>query len=353
MASIRKRAGSWQAQVRLQGHPPVARTFDTKAAAYEWAQQVEHDIERGAYDDRSRAESITLGAALDMYAERVTPRKRGAAQERRLIKRLGERLKKLNLAQLPMAAVRATHFVTYRDVRFLDSVTAATVRLELALISHLFSTARKEWGMALDNPIADLTMPKKSQERDRRLTSGEEEQLLVEARRFSEMPQVIILAIDTAMRRGEIAAMQWSWVDWTAGVLKIPANFTKSGKRRMVPLSPRALHALREQQKGAGQDPSARVFKVSINFISIAFARIVQTLGIRNLRFHDLRHEATSRLFEAGLQMVEVASITGHQDYRTLARYTHPDPLYLRGKLGWAKPNEKSKTMMTDPSAAT
>lgn len=321
MASIRKRAGTWQAQVRLKGHPPVARSFDTKAAAYEWAQRVEHDITRGAYDDRSRAESITLGAALDLYAERVTPRKSGAAQERRLIRRLGERLTKLNLAQLPMAAVRATHFVTYRDMRFLDSVTAATVRLELALISHLFTTARKEWGMAVDNPIADITMPKKSQERDRRLLSDEEARLLVEARRFSEMPQIIILAIDTAMRRGEIAAMQWFWIDWTAGVLKIPSSITKSGKRRMVPLS-----------------PPARVFNVSINFISVAFARIVRTLGLPKLRFHDLRYEATSRFFEAGLQMVEVASITGHQDYRTLARYTHPDPIFLRGKLGWAEP---------------
>ena len=207
-----------------------------------------------------------------------------------------------------------------------------TIRIHLALLSHLFNTARTAWGMeSLTNPV-DLVKgqrPKLPSGRDRRLVGDELPRLLAAAQVYGgEIGPIITWAIETAMRRGEIAAMRWEHMDRKARVLLIPE--TKTGTPRRVPLSTAALGVLDVLPRRI----DGRVWAMRPDSISQAFERVCQAAGIEGLTFHDLRHEATSRLFEKGLNPMEVAAITGHKTLQMLKRYTHLKAKDLVGRLG-------------------
>ena len=128
--------------------------------------------------------------------------------------------------------------------------------------------------------------------------------------------QIITLALETAMRRGEIVAMQWDHINWGKATLHIPV--TKTGRPRMIPLTPKAMGVLR-----ALPQDGQKVIPITGNAIRLAWERLKKSAGVTDLRFHDLRHEAISRFFEMGLSVPEVALISGHKDPRMLFRYTH------------------------------
>ena len=317
MASINPRKDrdgitiGWQAQVRRKGFPTQSRTFDKKGSAQAWARQVEGDMERGVFVATSLADKTALADALDRYAREVTSSKKGALQEFRRI----EQWKRHPFAVRPLSNILPHDIAAYRDAR-LKEVSPATARLELALISHIFTIARKEWGIPVTNPVHDVRMPAKSKERDRRLAHGEEEKLLATAKMFRELPEIISLALETAMRRSEIARLTWDRVLLSKRTIILDDG--KSGGRK-VPLSSRAgeiLDSLPRRLDG-------KVFSTGENFITVGFTRICARAGIEDLRFHDLRHEATSRLFEKGLNPMQVAAITGHKTLQMLKRYTH------------------------------
>ena len=178
-------------------------------------------------------------------------------------------------------------------------------------------------------PLAKTARPKIPQGRTRRLQDGEEVRLLEAAKAYGgEIGLIITWAIETAMRRGEIAAMRWEHLDKKARVLLIPE--TKTGTPRRVPLSSKALQVLDTLPRQI----DGSVWSMRADSISQAFERVCKTAGIEGLTFHDLRHEATSRLFEKGLNPMEVAAITGHKTLQMLKRYTHLRAEDLVGRLG-------------------
>jgi integrase len=221
----------------------------------------------------------------------------------------------------------------------------------LALLSHLFETVRKEWGIEVDNPVKKISKPKVDNARDRRL-SAEEERYLMAAlddpgdavktkgkdRRNEWTPKVARWAIETAMRQGEILALDWKHVDLDKGTAHLPE--TKNGTARTVPLSLQAVAIIRPTEKVTPLR-KGNVFPTTASAIKQSFARAVAR-GRRNyvadclaasieplddflvdLTFHDLRHEATSRLADI-FEMQKLMKITGHKDSRMLARYYHP-----------------------------
>ena len=202
-----------------------------------------------------------------------------------------------------------------------------TVRLHLALLSHLFNTARTAWGMeSLSNPV-DLVKgqrPKLPQGRNRRLVGDEQARLLAAANAYGgEIGPIITWAIETAMRRGEIAAMRWEHLDRKARVLLIPE--TKNGTPREVPLSRAAMAILGEKSTVGNTDGltnQAFIWSLRADSISQAFKRVCKAAGITGLTFHDLRHEAASRLGEKAFSPLEVAAITGHKSMQMVKRYT-------------------------------
>ncbi len=314
MATFRKRSGSWQALVKKKGFGQIARTFDTKAAAEAWAKVTEAELVRGVYISRKEAESTTLSEALDRYEREVSSNKKGHLQEKKRIRAW----KSHPLGKRFLASIQGKDFALYRDERIKSGSSANTVRLDLAVISHLFEIARKEWGMeGLHNPVKSIRMPSPPAGRDRRLQPGELEKLIESS--SEELSQVIRFALETAMRRGELAGMTWDMVDLKKRTVTLPE--TKNGQKRIVPLSSVAVAILKERLSTRRID--GKVWDIGLDAISQDFAKACQKAGISGLHFHDLRHEATSRLFEKGFDTMEVRTITGHKTLQMLTRYTH------------------------------
>ena len=335
MATFRKRPGpggktAWQAQIIRRGYERQYRTFDTKAEAEAWAAIVESEMARGVFVSRAEAETTTLAEALEQYEREVMPRKKAttANRERDRVRSLAVS----SLARRSLASIRGKDIAdTIRDMEA-RGLSPNTIRLHLALLSHLFNTARTAWGMeSLSNPVEMVRgqQPKLPQGRDRRLQGNEQARLLASAKPYGgEIGSLIIWAIETAMRGGEIAAMQWEHLDRQARVLLIPE--TKNGTSRRVPLSTAALMVL----DGLPQATAGPVWTMRPASISQALMRVCKAAGITGLTFHDLRHEATSRLFEKGLNPMQVAAITGHKTLQMLKRYTHLRAEDLVGMLG-------------------
>ena len=320
----------WQVKIRRKGWPSQTATFDTKARAEAWVRQIEGEMDQGVFVSRAEAEATTLHEALERYEGEVMPRKKAttANRERDRVRSWAAS----SLARRPLASIRGKDVAsTIRDMEG-RGLSPNTIRLHLALLSHLFNTARTAWGMeSLTNPV-DLVKgqrPKLPGGRTRRLQDGEHARLLTAAQAYGgEIGPLITWAIETAMRRGEIAAMRWEHLDRKARVLLIPE--TKTGTPRRVPLSTAALSVLDALPRRI----DGRVWGMRPDSISQAFERVCRAAGIDGLTFHDLRHEATSRLFEKGLNPMQVAAITGHKTLQMLKRYTHLRAEDLVGRLG-------------------
>lgn len=330
MAYIRKRGElQWQAEIRRKGHKLQSRTFNTRADAEKWARLIEGEMDRGVFVDRKEAESTTLKEALERYEREVSALKKGYKQEKKRI----AMWKDHDLAGRYLANLRGSDFAEYRDDRLKADASPGTIRLDLALISHLFTVAQKEWGMeSLGNPVRMIRMPAPSKARDRRLTGNEEARLIEELQKICKKNPYIIPAVrfaaESAMRQGELMSMRWEWVDLKKRVVELPE--TKNGEARAVPLSTKAAGILKTLPRSIG----GQVFVVGQSYLSQVFTRAARQAGIEGLRFHDLRHEATSRLFEKGLNPMEAAAVTGHKTLQMLKRYTHLRPEELAKKLG-------------------
>lgn len=310
MATFRKRGPfQWQAQVRKRGHPPQAKTFETRAAAESWARTIEVEMDKGMFVSRAEAESTTLKELIQRYLAEVTPLKKGAAPETIRL----QAFMRHPLAQRFVAGIRGVDIARYRDER-LREVSPATVKRTLITLGHLFEVARKEWGIYVSNPVRDIKLPPNGKARDRRLQAGQngeegEEERLVKACCKARNPfllPVVRLALETAMRQGELISLRWEHIDLTRRIAHLPD--TKNGESRTVPLSTTAAEVLRELPRSL----HGQVFPgLTTEAVKRAYLRAIRSARIVNLHFHDLRHEATTRLFEKGLNIIEVASITG------------------------------------------
>jgi integrase len=326
MASIRKRKERWQVQVRRKGHAPLSKTFGLKRDAEAWAREAERALERGRHAQALiEAKEMTFDALLKRYQKEITPRKRGASVEQYRIRAL----RRHSIAQLSLANLRSADFARYRDQR-LSEVQADTVIRELSLAQRVLEVARTDWGLFLpDNPAKLISKPKAPPPRERRLYPAEEALLLKAAQR-SKSPLLypaIVLALETGMRRGELLSLKWCDVDLEQRLATL--QITKTGRPRTIPLTQRATAMISSLK---GRDPD-RVLPATPNALRLAWQRLTKRSEIENLTFHDLRHEAVSRLFEKGLSIPEVALISGHQDPRMLFRYTHLNPRDLVEKL--------------------
>ena len=323
MATLRKRVNKWQAIVRHQSIGTTAKSFSSKSLALKWSLAQEQAIESGAFG-RVSPSKVTLGELLKRYLDIITPSKRGADVERRRLKRLiGDDISSYQLDRLSSQVI-----AKFRDRRLLDG--RRTCQYDLILIRHCIKLAINEWGLMLSsNPVDKVKLPPSSRSRDRRLNTGEFDRL-EKAARLTQNPHiwpVVVFAIETGMRRGEILGITWECVDFDSRTVHLP--ITKNGSSRDVPLSSKATQILKEQNERQLPCP----FPVTDNAFRLAWDRLRSRADLGDLRFHDLRHEAISRFFEMGLSMPEVALISGHKDPRMLFRYTHIKPESVLAKL--------------------
>lgn len=320
MATIRKlESGKWQVIVRRQGHPPAYKTFTTRNEGERWARGVEMDMDKGAFVPAS---NISIGSLIDDYIRLITPHKKSARNDRQRLLYL-----KQHFGKMSVSALRSTHIAEWRDKRLAEGRAGATVVKEINSLSHLLEVAQKDWNIGLSSNVARMVRkPKQARGRDRRLREGELE-AIIKASCSKSLPSIVLLAVETAMRMGEIASLRWERINLEKRVAKLLD--TKNGESRLVPLSAKAIEVLATLKK----KDEGEVFSITPNALSRAFNRAVARARekyrgedarfLTDLHFHDLRHEAVSSLFERGLNPMEVASVSGHKTMQMLKRYTH------------------------------
>ncbi len=334
----------WQAKVRKKGYPIQTKVFRTKRDAVEWSAVVESEMVRGVWKDQAETKSTTLIDLLKQYAKEVTTIKKGRDAELYRI----EAMKRLPLASLAVTKITGKVIAAWRDQR-LQEVSGSTVNREMNLLGHVFEVARKEWGISVDNPCRDVRRPKHNPARTRRISDVEIKWLLaaMDECRTPWLRSVFLLSLETGMRRGETLNLDWRYVYFDKQTVWLPN--TKTDESRYVPLSSRAVEILQGLFKGKMRGP---VFPVTANAVKLSWQRTVlrarrlytqdcEALTVASdpellvdLHFHDSRHEATSRAFEKGLNIMEVATVTGHKDLRSLKRYTQLRAEDVAKKLG-------------------
>ncbi|WP_439670752.1 Integrase [Cupriavidus necator] len=336
MATIRQRGSNWEAQIRRKGWPTLSRNFSTKGDARAWATVIESEIERGVFIDRTEAEKNSLGDLIRRYLHEVSAQKKGAQSERyRLTAMLRD-----PLTQVKVAALSGKLIAEWRDKR-LKQVSGSTTNRDLNLISHVINVARKEWGIHIDNPVSMIRRPAENRGRNRRLGYGEEERLLAALETPPRDPRgrltgpsnpwmrpLVIVAMETAMRRGELLSLHWRDVDLSDRYARL--HDTKNGSARDVPLSTRATATLATLPRHI----SGRVFPITADAVKKSFTRAVARAGLEDFHFHDLRHEATSRIADKLDNVLELSAVTGHKSLSMLKRYYHPRARDLALKLG-------------------
>jgi integrase len=318
MATVRRRDGKWQAQVRRRGHTK-SRTFLQRADAQKWAKQTELEIDRLGLQPRATTiEKQSVAAIVEWFRDAILPSRPNRKNEEIVLNAfLRHKISKLSLAALTSQQVKA-----YRDVR-LGTIKLATIKREFSLFHRVFELARTDGRMPLDaNPFKGVTATKTDFARDRRLSDGDQKALFEALGKCRNrlLGGVIRFAIATGMRRGELLNARWKDLHWDLATLHIP--LTKTGHPRTIPLTTEAKQVLVELAiVWTGSDS---IFPTTARAIALVWKRLTKRAGIVDLHFHDLRHEAVSRFFEKGLSIPEVALISGHKDPRMLFRSPPP-----------------------------
>lgn len=367
MGTITKRGElQWQAKVRRRGFPAQSRTFSYKEDAEKWVRAVERELETSGFVDRREADRNTLGEVLRRYQKEVTPSKKSADIESIKIDVI---LKDAALSKLKMTAITSTAVASWRDRR-LEVVSGATVNREIDVLSTVLNHARREWGIHIENPIPYVKRPDKARARERRFSAEEESYLLAaltggerqadgtfsKGARNPWLLPLVQLAMETAMRRGELLALEWENVDLKRQTAHLPD--TKNGDARTVPLSTKAVAILSALPKTEADERepdvrrTGRVFETTALALRKGFTRAIKRAQeqyivdckaakckplsgfLTDVHFHDTRHEAASRLAERLSNVLELSAVTGHRDLRMLKRYYHPRAEDLAKKLG-------------------
>lgn len=339
---VKTPSGTWKAVIRKTGFPTTSKTFRLKRDAEDWARSTEDEMVRGMYVKRSQAEKMLFSDAMDRYLREVTIHKRPYTQQ-------GEKPRaatlKAHFGAYALAGITSELVAKYRDDRLAgvhrkdakgnpQPLQPNTVRLELALLGHLFTVAIKEWGVGLVyNPVLNIRRPSPGAGRNRRLNVQEEQRLMQLIDQYSNpmLRWIVRIAVETGMRSSEITSLKVEQVDLARRVVTL--KHTKNTMPRTVPLSLKASALFQEAVDNPlrpkkethlvffgepGKDGKRRPY----NF-NKAWLEIKAKAGMSDLHFHDLRHEAVSRFVEAGLSDQEVSAISGHKSMQMLKRYTH------------------------------
>ena len=311
MASFRKRSNLWQAQVRSKHIGSISKSFHKKSEAQKWAKEQEVLMQSGQWS-RVNQSSLTLHDLMTKYKNEITPKKRGHEVEDRRLRRL---LREKEIMKVPLKRLLPHILASFRDRRLKDGVRAC--QYDLVLIRHAWNIALIEWGWNIgDNPTQKIRLPKNNPPRERRLKPGEYERLKKASSHTKVwyLWPIIEFAIETGMRRSEILNMKWEHLGIDNKRVLLP--MTKNGSSRWVPLSEKAIKILKNVPSSTDH-----VFPITDVALRQSWERLRNRANLIDFTFHDLRHEAISRMFEKGLNVPEVASISGHKTASQLFRY--------------------------------
>lgn len=325
----------YRVQVRLKGYPPQTATFERKTDAKEWAQRTEADMKAGRHIKTVEAKRHTVGEMIDRYVRYVIPTKKenSRGNQTRQLLWWRERLGRYLLSDVTPALIsEARDELLQGTTQSKRPRSPSTVVRYMAALSHTFSVAVRDWGWLDDSPMRKVRKPREPRGRTRFL-SEEEMALLLAACRQSRnryLQTIVVIALSTALRQGEILNLSWDRVDLERGVIKLLPDQTKNYEARSVPLVGRARDMLREL---------ARVRRIDTNLVfpgpfrpgvqprpiklRQAWDAAVERAGLKDFRFHDLRHTAASYLAMSGATLAEISEVLGHKTLQMVKRYAH------------------------------
>ena len=326
MASFRSRNGALQVSIRRKGFAPIYETFDDTPAGRKeaelWAKRIELEIEAKAYVEPDTSGQLPLRDALVRYRDEVTIGKKGNKAEKNRI----NQLMTYPLTDRTMGELNTQLVADFRDELLDRNYSASHVNKYLSIISSVYKKAAEEWSIQVPNPTINVRRPQQNDARDRRLEGNEDELIMQSLPPHGKL--IFTIMLETAMRRSEIAVLEWKNVFLKERYLLL--KHTKNGTARAIPLSKKAIEAFVD----IGPKKQGRVLQVHRDTLSHWFLEARKAHNLADIRLHDMRHEATSRLAEKGtLDILEIAAITGHKSLAQLQRYTHHRAGRLASKL--------------------
>jgi integrase len=324
MASITRRDGKWLVSIRRSFHKPIYKRFIAKYDAMKWARETERLIEIGQYVDTSEANKTTLKVLLERYEREVSSKKR-TKSDKYLIRNICQ----FDFVNKVLTHISSSDIAAFRDER-LKTISGSSVNRELSILSDTINKAITEWQCYVaENPVKVGLRCKENTRRIRRLEATEYEKLMTSCKsnRAFWCP-IIDFAIHTAMRRGELLSITWDMVHIDKKTITLPPEITKTNRVRNVPLQPRALEILQNLPRSF----NGKVFPIGIKNFERSWRAICKRAQIKGLRFHDLKREAISRLFEKGLSVSEVQLFCGNS-LSSLSVYTEHNSTTLAEKL--------------------
>lgn len=350
MASIRKRTSkngdkSYRVDVRLKGFPSQRATFKRLTDAKRWGDHTEAAIREGRYFKTAEARKHTLAELIDRYILEVLPTKpKQARNQKQQLIWWRDKIGVHTLADITPAKITECRSSLLAGLTPLGSPRSpATVNRYLAALSHAFTIAVNEWGWLDDSPMRKVKKPKEPRGRIRFLSDSEREELL-KACKESNNPYlypVVVLALSTGMRQGEVLGLPWENVDLHQG--RITLHETKNDERRVVPLTGKALELLKEHSKVKRIDTPllfpGKVYPNKPIDLRAPWETALETAKIEDFRFHDLRHSAASYLAMNGASLAEIAEVLGHKTLQMVKRYAHLSEAHTAGVVG--RMNEK------------
>jgi len=342
MASIQKRNGSYRVRIKRIGQSTLSKTFNSRIEAQQWANEIQAKITLGITDTFSTKKTIkTFEEASLCYRDTHSIHKKNYVSEAGLIRILNNRWHGLLITDIDKSKV-----LSLRDDLIKAGRSGSTINHYFNTISVIFQMLTDEWDVKVPNPIKGIKRMPPSAGRSKRVKDEVEERLLASCDKLSYtlLRAIIEFAIQTGMRRGELMGLTWNDIDISGR--RAYLHNTKNGEARQVPLTQRSLNVLQSLERGNG----GKVFQMSLEVLRNQFERIRadskaswKDSGINpfiDLHFHDLRHEALSRLSDLGLNVIELSYISGHKTMAMLKRYTHPSHQAICSKLDL--PNNKT-----------
>lgn len=318
---------SHRVRIRMKGFPLQTASFDRLTDARRWAQQTETAIREGRYFKTREAQRHTLAELIDRYTTDILPRKRDRAHTERQLTWWKEQLGVYALADLTPPLIAEWRDKLAAGFPGDKPRSPATVVRYLAALSHCLSTAVKEYQWLDDSPLRKVSKPSEPRGRVRFL-SDEERAALLAACEASPNPYllpVVVLALSTGMRAGEIMALEWRDVDLTRGWLTL--RETKNGTMRGVPLTGKALELVKEHARTRRRLDTPLLFPGANPGKPVdlrqPWEKALKQTGIEDFRFHDLRHSAASYLAMNGASLNEIAAVLGHKTLSMVQRYAH------------------------------
>ena len=350
MAVIEKRSTaegetSYRVKVRLKGYPSQSATFARITDAKKWAQDTESAIRDGRHFKSSQAKRHTLEELIDRYTHEVLPNK---TRNKQMVQVQQQQLEwwKSQIGSYLLSDITAALIAEYRDklanaeIRKDKKRSPATIVRYMAALSHAFTIAVKEWMWLDDSPMRKVSKPKEPRGRVRYLTDDERKCLLQKCAESAHpyLHTVVVLALASGMRQGEILAMRWDDVNFDKGYIIL--HETKNGERRRVPLMDYAhemLKALYDKREIASPlvFPDYKTHKIGKAFhIRNAWNNVLKIAEIKDCRFHDLRHSTASYLAMNGASLAEIAEVLGHKTLQMVKRYAHLSEAHVSGVVG-------------------